>query len=277
MNRGYVKVWRKIEDSGLIQLPNTLALFMHILLSATHKDKKVGTSTGVVELKRGQYISGRIELARKLKQSEREIRTSLSRLHDLGIISIETTNRYSVYTIENYALYQDIDQHSDQQSTNKRPADDQQTTTKQTLKNLSIKEKTYSALDSLVAEGVPHKLAKSWLSVRSKKRMPLTEEALDATKREAIKAGLSLEEVVQKCCEKSWAGFEASYLKPKAQDAPHKETIHEKRSKTARQMFGDLANGNERGTIIDVSPEHYSASHRPALLENGEPVRETLD
>lgn len=140
MNRGYVKVWRKIQDSGLMQMPNTLALFMHILFSATHKDIKIGTPTGIIELKRGQYISGRIKLSHDLKQSEREIRTGLSRLSELSIISIKTTNKYSVYTIENYGLYQDIDQQSDQQTTNKRPASDQQTTTKQEHNKLNTKE-----------------------------------------------------------------------------------------------------------------------------------------
>lgn len=144
MNRGYVKVWRKIEDSGLIQLPNTLALFMHLLLNATHKDRKVGTPTGVVELKRGQYISGRIALAARLEQTERQVRTSLTRLQELEIISIQTTNKFSIYTIENYSKYQDVDnsndQQNDQQATSKRPADDQQTTTKQELNNLNIKE-----------------------------------------------------------------------------------------------------------------------------------------
>ena len=56
MHRGYIKVWRKVQDSGLMQMPNTLALFMHILFSATHKDIKVGTSTGIIDLQSGQYI-----------------------------------------------------------------------------------------------------------------------------------------------------------------------------------------------------------------------------
>jgi biotin operon repressor len=147
MNRGYVKVWRKIEDSGLIQLPNTLALFMHLLLNATHKARKVGTPSGVIELKRGQFISGRIALASRLEQTERQVRTSITRLEELGIISIQTTNKFSIYTIENYNKYQDSDeanvQQNDQQATNNRPADDQQTTTKQELNNLNIKEKQH--------------------------------------------------------------------------------------------------------------------------------------
>jgi hypothetical protein len=144
MERGYIKVWRKLEDSGLLQMPNTLALFIYILMHAMHKDRKVGTSTGVINLKRGQYISGRKALAADLEQSEREIRTSLQRLIDLEIITVETTNRYSVYTIENYNKYQDSDQHNDQQTTgteaNKRPANDQQTTTNKELKNLRNKK-----------------------------------------------------------------------------------------------------------------------------------------
>lgn len=192
MNRGYIKVWRKIEDSGLIQLPNTLALFMHLLLNATHKDRKVGTKTGVVELKRGQFISGRIALASKLEQSEREVRTSLTRLIDLEIISVQTTNKYSIYTIENYSKYQDVDvandQQNDQQATNKRPADDQQTTTKQELKHLNIKELNtnlarINPIDDDFAQfwnRYPKKVGKDKALTAWKKKKPNVSEVLNA-------------------------------------------------------------------------------------------------
>jgi biotin operon repressor len=140
LNRGYVKVWRKIEDSGLIQLPNTLALFMHILLRATHKDTKRGTTTGVIELKRGQFISGIHKLSEALEQTERQIRTSIDRLVKLGIITVKATNKYSVYTIENYSLYQDNDTLNDKQTTDKEQSNDKETTTKQEFNNLNIKE-----------------------------------------------------------------------------------------------------------------------------------------
>jgi len=140
MHRGYIKVWRKLEGSGLLQMPNTLALFMFLLMNAMYKDCKVGTTTGVVELKRGEYISGRKKLAADLNQSEREIRTSLSRLTELGIIDQQTTGRYSVYAIVKYNEYQDSDQQTTSTTTNKRPTNDQQTTTKEESKHLSIKE-----------------------------------------------------------------------------------------------------------------------------------------
>jgi biotin operon repressor len=127
-NKGYVLVWRKMLDSGLMQMPNTLTLFMYILVNATHKDIK----SGMVELKRGQYISGRKKLAKELKQSEQNIRTSLKKLEELKILTIKTTNEYSVYTIEKYDYYQNPETKSTKGLTNDQPTGNQRVTTKQT-------------------------------------------------------------------------------------------------------------------------------------------------
>ena len=131
MHRGYILVWRKIQDSGLMQMPNTLAVFLHILFSATHKDIKVGTPNGAITLKRGQYISGRKKLAEELEQSEQTIRTSLKNLEKLKILTITSTSKYSGYTIENYELYQNTDSYPTKELTNIQPASNQQLTTKQ--------------------------------------------------------------------------------------------------------------------------------------------------
>jgi hypothetical protein len=215
MNRGYVKVWRKIEDSGLIQLPNTLALFMHLLLNATHKDKKMGTPTGVIQLKRGQYVSGRIALASKLKQTQQQIRTSLKRLEELEIITIESTNKFSVYTIENYSKYQDDtredNQQINQQATNNQPADNQQTTTKQELNNLNIKE-INTPLALLVSMGVSESMAKDWLAVRKLKKLAPTKAAFTKIKNHAEANGYTFMQAVTIACENSWAGFNVDWL-----------------------------------------------------------------
>jgi biotin operon repressor len=268
MNRGYVKVWRKIEDSGLIQLPNTLALFMHLLLNATHKSRKIGTPTGVVLLQRGQYISGRIELARKLKQSEREIRTSVTRLVDLGIVSQKTTNRYSIYTIENYALYQDIDQPNDQQATSGRPADDQQATTKQELKNLSIEEEKHSEKKTF---SLPSWVNKShwdiWHSKGKRKAASVEQKQLAVDKLTRWKEqGLDYGKALEDAAEGGWQGLHEP--KPKARATPKSTTVHDKRSETAKAMFGDR-HANSTGRIIDVSPEPVTGDSRPPLLTNG--------
>jgi hypothetical protein len=171
MHRGYVLVWRKIQDSGLMQMPNTLAVFLHILFSATHQPIKVGTPSGVIELKRGQYISGRQKLAKDLKQSEQQIRTALARLEQLQIISIKSTSKYSIYTIENYDIYQNVNQ----QLTNKQPTNNQQTTTKQEHNT----QKEHNNFDEFWS-AYPNKAAKAQAVRAWNKHKPDLQVILDA-------------------------------------------------------------------------------------------------
>lgn len=50
-----------------------------------------------------------------------------------------------------------------------------------------------------------------WLQTRKAKKLPLTQTALDGIRREAEKAGLSLDQAIAVCCERGWAGFKASW------------------------------------------------------------------
>lgn len=200
MNEGYILIWRKIEDSGLLQSPKTLALFLHLLIKATHKDIKVGTPGGIVELKRGEYISGRKELAQVLKQSEQEIRSGLERLQKLEILTIRATNRYSIYTIEKYNEYQTFNQ----RATNSQPTSNQQITTKQYIK---------ANISNIYINQIPKELRDEWELIRKKKKSgAVTDRVWNAMLREASKAKLSPVQAVELCCEKNWAGFEAAWI-----------------------------------------------------------------
>ncbi len=226
MNRGYIKIWRKIEDSGLLQLPNTMTLFMYLLLRATYQDRKIGTPLGVVELKRGQFISGRHKLAQALDQSEQQIRTGLERLEMLGIISIIATSKYSIYIIENYNNYQDEQIQStsqqpanNQQITSKQPTDNQQITTKQEGKKEKKEKKVRNILEEneIFPEILDRQIVRDWMEIRKSKVAPNTKTALVGIEREAKKANLQIEDAIRVCCERGWAGFKAEwYLIDKA-------------------------------------------------------------
>lgn len=70
-----------------------------------------------------------------------------------------------------------------------------------------------SELDLLIANGVNQTTAQDYLQTRKSKRAcTLTQTALNGIIREAGKAGLNLEQVLTVCCERSWIGFEASWL-----------------------------------------------------------------
>jgi len=109
MYRGFLLVWRRIEDSGLLQDGKTLALFLHLLLKARVEagDFVMTEPTrAVVRLRRGQVFVGRKSLAATLDQTEREIRTGLKMLREMGICDQQPTNRGTIVTIRNYDRFQ---------------------------------------------------------------------------------------------------------------------------------------------------------------------------
>jgi hypothetical protein len=138
MNRGYIKLWRKMEDSGLMQRPEIFTFAAWCLFRASYKERKVLHGGQVIPLEPGQFIFGRKAAAEALKTTERKIRTALSTLDNIGFLTIKPTNKYSIITIVNWATYQNDDQPSDQQTdqvpTSNRPATDHKQEVKEVKK-----------------------------------------------------------------------------------------------------------------------------------------------
>jgi hypothetical protein len=145
VQRGYIKIWRKLEDSGLLQMPETLATMLFLILHATHKATKRGTKYGVIELERGQGILAIRVLAKDMKLSIQSIRTILVRLEKMEILTLKPTHAFSVYTIVNYNKYNDVPEQSTREATNEQHAANTLPTQEQELKHLSIKEKSISS------------------------------------------------------------------------------------------------------------------------------------
>lgn len=144
---GYIKLHRKLLKWEWYSDPNTFRVFMHLLLTASYEENSFRGH----ELKAGQVVCGRKQLAKDLGLSERSVRTALEHLKSTNEITIKTTNRFSIITIEKWAMYQsdtdDTDQQTDQQAdtqaTNNRPATDHTQEVKK-LRNKEIKKDIYS-------------------------------------------------------------------------------------------------------------------------------------
>lgn len=65
---------------------------------------------------------------------------------------------------------------------------------------------------SLVALGADKNLVDEWIAVRKTKKATNTQTALKKFLHQVELSGYSLNEVLEKCVEKSWSGFEAEYL-----------------------------------------------------------------
>lgn len=126
---GWISLYRKFMEWEWYTDANTMRLFLHLLLKANHQDGNWQGKT----IKRGQVVTGRKSLSNELKISEQAIRTSLNKLKMTNEITIETTNKFSIITIEKYDVYQDNqkenNQQNDQQTTNEQPTSNQQSTT----------------------------------------------------------------------------------------------------------------------------------------------------
>lgn len=52
--------------------------------------------------------------------------------------------------------------------------------------------------------------------LRDKLKAPLTQTALNAIRKEAEKAGISLEDALKTCCMRGWRGFKSDWIRPKS-------------------------------------------------------------
>lgn len=127
---GFVKLPRSLLDWQWLGNSNTLVVYIVLLLSANWKD----TEWQGVKLKRGQLITGRVQLAEKCHLSEQNIRTALNHLKSTNEITIETTSQYSIITINNYDFDQQDNQQINQPLTNDQPSANQPSTTVEEVK-----------------------------------------------------------------------------------------------------------------------------------------------
>jgi hypothetical protein len=122
---GYVKIHRKILEWGWYKDINTFRLFIHMLLKANWKDGQFKGTT----VPRGSFVSSIDKLSEETVLTKREIRTAISHLKSTGEVTVKTTNKYSVFTVQNYNLYQTLDIQKDEQETDGRHSNDILTTT----------------------------------------------------------------------------------------------------------------------------------------------------
>lgn len=99
---GFIKIHKKIMEWEWYDEPNTFRVFIHLLFKANFKDHKWRGMT----IKRGQVPISLRQLSEDLGISIQNVRTSLNHLKSTHEITIKSTNRVSVITIENYEKYQ---------------------------------------------------------------------------------------------------------------------------------------------------------------------------
>jgi DNA-binding transcriptional regulator YhcF (GntR family) len=141
---GFIKLHRKLLEWEWYGDPNTLAVFVHLLLNATYRERNWRGIT----LQPGDVVIGREQVARETGVSVRSVRTAITRLKTANTVTTKTTRRGTVISIVKWRDYQCFDDANDQlndqetahEVTTKRPGNDQETTTREERKKERRKE-----------------------------------------------------------------------------------------------------------------------------------------
>jgi len=116
MNRGFVKLWRRIDESAVFQNEGLLKVFLWCMVRANYKDAYVMVRTGrgysEVLLPAGSFLFGRESAARELRMPPSTVWKRIKKLKKLEILNIESNSHYSIINIINWHLYQDIQNES---------------------------------------------------------------------------------------------------------------------------------------------------------------------
>lgn len=151
---------------------------------------------------------------------------TLNELVDFGFIKIieKSKNQYSSNIIalskfnkaDNKALDKAITKHGIKQLKSTVQSNDSIDIQVYNDTNLQYNKDTPSAFsfyNELLKLGAEKQLVSDWLAVRKKKKLTNTQTALKGFLKQVDKSGNSLNDVLTKCIEKSWGGFEADWYK----------------------------------------------------------------
>ena len=128
---GWIKIHRKFLDWQWFEKPEAVQLFVYMLLKANHKD---GNWQGQ-EIKKGQFITSAQTISNDTKLSLQVVRTLLKKFELTNEIIVKSTNKFTMLTICKYECYQDENNVTNKQLTNKQQTTNKQLTTNKNEKN----------------------------------------------------------------------------------------------------------------------------------------------
>lgn len=190
---GWIKVHRKLVDWEWYNDINVKVVFLHLLLTANHKEKQWKGQT----ILRGQKLTSIEHLADDVGLTIQQTRTALKKLKSTHEITIKTTNKNTLITIEKFNNYQfEIDEDNKQNNkqfnnliTNNQQTNNKQITTNKNEKNdnndniKKEKKKKRKTFEEVLAENCCSEeleiTVRDFIDMRKTIKKPMTSKALE--------------------------------------------------------------------------------------------------
>jgi len=159
MQQGWIKLHRQSIESPVFQSSNLWHVWTWCLMKASHAESKFLWNGKEEILFPGQFISGRIKGGAECNMNPSTFWKQIHTLETLEQIASQCNNRFTVFTVINWAKYQ-IEEKSvtakEQPSNNQVTTKEQPSNTFKNVKNERMKEKT---LKGFLPESDEYKIA----------------------------------------------------------------------------------------------------------------------
>lgn len=121
-SNGWIKIHRKFLNSSVFDNPILLKVWFWCLMKANHTTSKFPFNGADMEVKAGEFITGVKVACKELKLTQQKYRTCITYLQNTERISLKSTNRFTVISVNKWADYQTTNKPiTNQQQTNNIP------------------------------------------------------------------------------------------------------------------------------------------------------------
>lgn len=127
---GWISLHRKLLENPVVcKDSDHLAVWVYLLLNATHTDYDVIFNNKRTTLKPGELVTGRKSISSKIKITESKVQRILKTFEIEHQIEQQTTSQNRLISILNWNQYQQSEQPTEQQLNNNRTTTEQQLNT----------------------------------------------------------------------------------------------------------------------------------------------------
>lgn len=152
MHRGYIKVWRKLQQSFFYKDSHYVHLWIHLLFKANHEPNEFMLNGKKMICNRGQIITGRNVLSKETGIDTNKVFRILKTLKSEQLIEQQSLSKFSLITVLKYEDYQSNNEHQSEQPVNsQRTASEQPVNTNKNVEEL----KELKEVNKVVPSGTP--------------------------------------------------------------------------------------------------------------------------
>lgn len=136
--KGFIYLHRKILENPVVcKDADHIAVWVYLLLNATHDKYDTFFNGKRITLTKGQLITGRNSISEKIKVNPSKVQRILKKFETEQQIEQQTSNKNRLITVSNWENYQYNEQLDKQQVNNKRTTTEQQVNTNNNVYNVN--------------------------------------------------------------------------------------------------------------------------------------------